>query len=335
MKKDFPHILQTPWWGLAKQKAQPGWTAFFFIKKMGKDAFLLTSPEPFKIEDLECACLVLERNLKFDLRLHYIPRGPWLDWSSTEQIKSCFEFLKDFASKRKAFFIRLEPDVYEGEIDEDLLQILGFKRTPSYIQAKDTVKVELNKTEEDLLSSFHPKHRYNIKLAQKRGLKVRCSNDVEDVKGFYELLVKTEIRHGGALRIHPLRYYQKIFEVLAPQNLSRLYLVEKDNKLVSASMVFTYGNEAIYMYGASDYEARRDMPNHLREWVSMLDARKEGRRYFDLWGVTMRNDPDGGIKRYKLGYCENVLNMAGTFDWAAKPFKYFAFKIMERMRRGI
>ena len=66
----------------------------------------------------------------------------------------------------------------------------------------------------------------------------------------------------------------------------------------------------------------------------MRDARDEGRAWFDLWGVTMRNDPDGGIKRYKLGYSERVENMAGTFDWSPRPLAHGAFKLLNRVRRG-
>ena len=89
------------------------------------------------------------------------------------------------------------------------------------------------------------------------------------------------------------------------------------------------------MFGAADYEFRRDMPNHLREWISMRDARDEGRKYFDLWGVTMRKDPGAGIKRYKLGYRDHVDQLAGTFDWAENWWKYELFNFANKVRRMV
>jgi lipid II:glycine glycyltransferase (peptidoglycan interpeptide bridge formation enzyme) len=332
MKKPFPHILQTPSWGRAKQEAISAWTPFFFVRRSGSPSFEQASAIG-DLATLESAILILERRLRFKQKLHYIPRGPWVDWADREAVHGVLDFVKDFAKKRKALFVRLEPDVYDREFDYKLMKNEGFIQTPEYVQANDTVKVLIAKEDEELLDSFHKKHRYNIKLAEKRGCTVRTSTDQEDVAHFYRLLEKTEQRHSGALHIHPLSYYEKVLAVLAEDNMARLYLVEKDGAVISASLVFTYGEEAIYMFGASDYEYRRDMPNHLREWHSMCDARAEGRKFFDLWGVTMRNDPDGGIKRYKLGYCERVENMAGTFDWTARKLAYGLFTLVDKIRR--
>jgi peptidoglycan pentaglycine glycine transferase (the first glycine) len=332
MKNAYPHILQTPAWGRAKQAAAPAWTPFFFSRKPGGD---FSAGESFTgPAGHESAILILERNLGLGQKLHYVPRGPWVDWADTKAVGDMLGFIKGFARRRGALFVRLEPDVYEPDFNYEAMRAAGFSRTPDYIQAKDTVKVPIAKNDEELLASFHHKHRYNIRLAEKRGLSVRSSTDEKDAAAFFGLLEKTERRHDGALHIHPLAYYQKVLSVLAAEKMARVYLVEKDAVVCAASLVFTYGHEAIYMFGASDYEFRRDMPNHLREWTSMRDARDEGRALFDLWGVTMRNDPDGGIKRYKLGYSEHVDNLAGTFDWSPRPLAYSLFKTLNRIRRG-
>jgi lipid II:glycine glycyltransferase (peptidoglycan interpeptide bridge formation enzyme) len=333
MKKPFPHILQIPSWGRAKQKAAPSWRPFFFAQPKDSAEFKLMETLP-DLAATEAAVLILERNLGMGQKLHYIPRGPWTDWQSAEAVHGTLSFIKDFARERKAMFVRIEPDAYVEEFNEQFVTSEGFHRTPDYIQAKDTVKIKIDGNDEELLASFHKKHRYNIKLAEKRGLTVRSSTDLKDVTAFYSLLRKTETRHSGALHIHPCSYYEKVLATLAADRMARLYLVEKDDKTVSASLVFTFGEEAIYMFGASDYEYRRDMPNHLREWTSMRDARAEGRKYFDMWGITMRNDPDEGIKRYKLGYCETARNMAGTFDWSGRPISYGLFKLFNTLRRG-
>ncbi len=333
MKNPFPHILQTPAWGRAKQAASPAWTPFFFVRRRGGAAFSAAET----IDDpaaMESSVLVLERELGFGQRLHYVPRGPWVDWADAAAVGEALGFLREYGRERGVLFTRLEPDAYAAGFDESPLTSAGFRRTPDYIQARDTVKVRIDKNDDELIASFHHKHRYNIKLAEKRGLSARSSTRAADVRLFYELLKKTEGRHGGALHIHPLSYYEKVLAVLAADGFARLYLVEKDGALASASLVFTYGAEAVYMFGASDYEYRRDMPNHLREWTSMRDARDEGRTWFDLWGVTMRNDPGGGIKRYKLGYSERVENMAGTFDWSPRPLAYAAFTALNKIRRG-
>jgi peptidoglycan pentaglycine glycine transferase (the first glycine) len=333
MKNPFPHILQTAAWGRAKQAAAPSWTPFFFTRPRGAPGF---TPAEALVDPagVEASVLILERALGFGQRLHYVPRGPWVDWADAGAAGAALAFIRDLARKRKVLLTRFEPDAFAAGFNYELVTAEGFRRTPDYIQAKDTVKVPINKSDDELLASFHHKHRYNIRLAEKRGLSVRASTAPADLRRFYALLVKTERRHGGALHIHPLAYYEKVLEVLAGEGLARLYLVEKNGAVASASLVFTYGVEAIYMFGASDYEFRRDMPNHLREWRSMRDARDEGRTCFDLWGITMRDDPDGGIKRYKLGFSDRVEDMAGTFDWSPRPLSHGLFKLLNKIRRG-
>ena len=333
MKQPFPHFLQTPAWGRAKQAAAPAWTPFFFVRDSGASVFRAADRFGDPAEHESCA-LILERSLGLGQKLHYIPRGPWVDWADETAVEATLSFIKNFARERKVLFTRMEPDALEGDFTYAPVRASGFTRTPDYIQAKDTVKVPIDKGDEELLASFHHKHRYNIKLAEKRGLAVRVSTDRRDAAVFYDLLLKTERRHGGALHVHPLSYYEKVLSVLAAERMARIYLVEKGTAVASASLVFTWGSEAIYLFGASDYEFRRDMPNHLREWHSMRDARDEGRRYFDLWGVTMRHDPGGGIKRYKLGYRDEIGVMAGTFDWSPRPLPYGLFKLLNAVRRG-
>ena len=183
MKNPFPHILQTPAWGRAKRAASAAWTPFFFARARGASEFEAASslPEPPAVES---SVLILERDLGLGQRLHYVPRGPWVDWADAAASGAVLERVRDFGRERKALFTRLEPDAFERDFNEDLVTAAGFKRTPDYIQAKDTVKVPVDKGDDELLASFHHKHRYNIKLAEKRGLSVRSSTSSEISAGF-------------------------------------------------------------------------------------------------------------------------------------------------------
>ncbi len=334
MRKPYPHLLQTPSWGRAKCKAQPPWTWYFFTMPTGAAAAgfqaAQTMGDPSAVK---ASVLILERNLGLGQRLHYIPRGPYVDWQDEPLVNDTLRFIKEFARQRSVIMVRLEPDIPEPGFNYAVMARLGFRRSADHIQPRDTVRFPIRFGDEELLAGFHKKHRYNIKLAGRRGLHVRTSVSPEDVTRFYNLLKKTELRHGGVLHIHPEEYYQVITRELAKDKMAVLYLVEKGTKTVSASLVTGYGDEAIYMYGASDYEFRRDMPSHLREWQSIRDARDAGREYFDLWGATMHNDPGGGIRRYKLGYHDEIETLAGCFDWSPSPFRYRLFTLLNKLRR--
>ncbi|MBN1798619.1 MAG: peptidoglycan bridge formation glycyltransferase FemA/FemB family protein [Spirochaetales bacterium] len=334
MRKPYPHLLQTPEWGKAKVKALPFWKWYFFIKP--QDGTEYTQYEIIDdLSKLESSVLILERKLGLGQRIHYIPRGPYVDWQNTKAVEDVLYFIKIFARKKSVLFTRFEPDIAKTLFDYDLVVERGFKPVRDHIQPQDTVCIPIQQSNQDLLSMFHKKHRYNIKLAEKRGLSVRTSTNPEDISVFYRLLQKTEQHHGGVLHIHPENYYRIIMGELAKNNMARLYIVEKEKQAISASLVVSYGNEAIYLFGASDYEFRRDMPNHLREWQSIQDARAAGRDFFDMWGATMRNDPTEGIKRYKLGFYPEIEQFAGTFDWSPQPLKYRTFTLLNKLRRKI
>ncbi len=334
MKSSYPHILQTPAWLGAKCSAQPAWCGKLWVKNIDQEAFQLIE----NVDDwssVETSVLILERNLPFGQKMQYVPRGPFVDWSNSENVKEVLELIRRGADAAGVIFTRFEPDVFEQDFPYELVKELNFLRTDDFVQAQDTVKVEIDKNDEDLMASFHKKHRYNIRLAQRRGLTVRSSTDPNDVSIFFQLTKKTDSRKEGAMNPHPEEYYQSIVRELAKSGMVKVYIVEKDGKPVSSSIVFIFGEEAIYMFGAADYEYHRDMPNHLREWVSMTDARDAGCKWFDLWGVTMRNDPGEGIKRYKLGYRDHIDKMAGTFDYAPAGWKYQLFNVANKLRRVV
>jgi len=334
MRKPYPHLLQTPEWGKAKVKALPVWKWYLYVKLLGGTEYAQCEALG-DLSRIESSVLILERNFGIGQRIHYIPRGPYVDWQNTKALKEMLNFILSFAVKKSVLFTRFEPDITKELFDYKLVTALGFKPVHDHIQPQDTVSIPIQQSDQELLAMFHKKHRYNIKLAVKRGLTVRTSTNPEDIAVFYSLLQKTEDRHGGVLHIHPEAYYRTIMGELAKNDIARLYIVEIEKRPISASLVASYGNEAIYLFGAADYEFRRDMPNHLREWQSIQDARASGRDYFDMWGATMRNDPDGGIKRYKLGFYNQIEILAGTFDWSPRPVKYKIFTLLNKLRRKL
>jgi lipid II:glycine glycyltransferase (peptidoglycan interpeptide bridge formation enzyme) len=331
MTNPYPHILQTPEWKKAKTHAHPNWSGDLWVRY--EDEFQVVD----EVEDwskVRSSVLILSRNLPLNQKIHYIPRGPFVDWSNKADVEQVLSHIKKIANDSGVIFTRMEPNIIKEKYPFNISKSMGFVQTSDYVQAFDTVKVAIDKSDDELIESFHKKHRYNIRLAKKRGLTVRSSINPDDVSRFYELTERTNDRRKGVMNPHNENYYQNIVRELGNYGYAKVYIVEKDNVPISSSIVFLFGDEAIYMFGASDYRYRRDMPNHLREWESMRDARENGCKRFDLWGITMRNDPAEGIKRYKLGYDENILEMAGTFDYYPSLWKYSFYKMVNKVRRA-
>ncbi|MBI2590665.1 MAG: peptidoglycan bridge formation glycyltransferase FemA/FemB family protein, partial [Candidatus Blackburnbacteria bacterium] len=99
------------------------------------------------------------------------------------------QFIKEYARKEKIIFIRLEPNVTSNlESARKFLRASGAVPGRRFFTS-ETFILDLTLSEKELLKSFHPKTRYNIRLAQKHGVTVTIENSE---KAFDEYLKQTE-----------------------------------------------------------------------------------------------------------------------------------------------
>lgn len=225
------HFLQSYEWGVFKSKS-PDWS------------FDTVGLENEKGE-LVAAALVLIRYLPIIKRpFFYIPRGFVLDFENTQLLKTFTEQMYAYAKSKKAIFFKIDPDLkyvdrsVDGEkiegaqANDQLIQSLttigyrhlGFTQDfDSSIQPRYTFRLNLNPSEKELLQGCHSKTRYNLKVAQKKGIEI-VEGTREDLKKFEEIMRVTGERDGFLTR--PLSYFEAMYDTLAPQNMCKLYLAK-------------------------------------------------------------------------------------------------------------
>jgi lipid II:glycine glycyltransferase (peptidoglycan interpeptide bridge formation enzyme) len=127
-------------------------------------------------------------------------------------------------------------------------------------------------------------------------------------------------------------------------------VAEFEGQIIAGVMVFAYGPESAYLYGASSDEHRREMPTYLLQWQAMLWAKEQGARWYDLWGIPenigeeetthdnqnleQKNIRDGlwGVYRFKQGFGGEVVRYAGTYDLVYNRAMYLLWQRMQRLR---
>ncbi len=178
-----------------------------------------------------------------------------------------------------------------------------------------------------------PKTRYNIGLAEKKGVSVRASTDVP---AFSRLLQVTAAR--DQFGAHTPAYYQRAFNLFHPQGECALLMAHVEDRPVAGVMVFARGPRAWYLYGASANEERHRMPNHLLQWEAMRWAAERGCQTYDLYGVPdldqaalevqFRSRSDGlwGVYRFKRGFGGSVVRAPGAFDRVYSPALYRLYR---------
>jgi lipid II:glycine glycyltransferase (peptidoglycan interpeptide bridge formation enzyme) len=84
----------------------------------------------------------------------------------------------------------------------------GWRYSSDQIQFKTTVLIDLTTSEEELLSRMKQKTRYNIRLAEKKGVVVRIGT-AEDFDLLYQMYAETSVRDGFVIRDE--EYYKTVW----------------------------------------------------------------------------------------------------------------------------
>lgn len=257
----------------------------------------------------------------------YTPRGPIFKggYDTKEAWVKISEKIKELAIKENIVFWRFEPIALPpSEIRAN------FKEVPP-IQPKNTLILNLESTEEDLLKKMHSKTRYNIKLAQKKGVRIKeAENTEKELNIFWELLNTTAERQKFGL--HNFEHYLNITK---SRINSKLYIASCREKNIAGILNISFGNTATYLHGASANEFRNLMPAPLLQWEAIKEAKKAGYKYYDFWGINKTDSRAKwdykkdweGITRFKTGFGGEEINFPGAYELPINNIMYDLYKI--------
>jgi len=261
----------------------------------------------------------------------YIPKGPLVNHSRPirSSASSLLSALHDTCRRNRAISLKVEPDWEDSTEAREWLELQGFVRSEQTVQPRRTVVIDLTADEETLLAQMKAKTRYNIRLAQRRGVTVRQGTE-KDLATFYQLLKITGQRAGFG--IHTQAYYTQAWKLFAAQQSVASFMAQFKGETIAAIMMFAWGGKAWYMYGASSNKGKRHMPNHLLHWEAMRSAKARGCRTYDLWGIPDVDEsalgPEtaeaekqgilstglGGLYRFKRGFGGREVRYVGAYD---------------------
>jgi lipid II:glycine glycyltransferase (peptidoglycan interpeptide bridge formation enzyme) len=321
-------LLQTTNW--ARLKNRFGWSSQrVWMRRNGR---------------LIAGAQVLFRSVALGIvKLGYIPHGPLVDWNDAEQVDVLFNHIDQAAYSRGAGMLKIEPRIWREEIPagewEALYKRHGCVPSPDTIQPPRTIVIDLRPTEESILAAMKQKTRYNIRLAEKKGVTVR-EGTAADLPVFNRLMQVTGER--DSFGIHQPQYYRAAHELFAPRDAA-LWLAEYEGRPLAGVMVFAWGDSAAYLYGASSDEERQRMPAYAAQWAAMRWAKARGCASYDLWGVpdaeeeeleasfTDREDGLWPVYRFKRGFGGEVKRTVGAAD---RVYNQLLHRLYAR-RRGL
>lgn len=290
---------------------------------------------------------ILFRRLPLGLQFAYVPRGPVADpaWDrgirnpqDSDALAELLDALCAAARERGAFALKIEPNW----LGAHPLPFRERVRVGTCFQPHITFHVDLTRDLDTILAHMKPKWRYNIRLAERKGVQVRAGS-ADDLALFYQLLQITSKRDGFA--IHSLDYYRAAFDLLSAHDRARLLVAEYEREPIAAIFVTAFGREAIYLYGASSNAHRERMPNHALHWAAMQWARARGCAHYDLWGIGATAEADvgaihesplqHGLYQFKQGFGGSVVRYVGAYDAIFSRVRFELYRRAVALRRGI
>jgi len=333
---DGRRFLQSTFW--AEFKGAHGWQPHFFEVK-GSEG------ESFKLS-------VLVRTFKkalFHFSIAYIPLADVVRFVGEKADSSLMESLaKSLKPKlpHDTMCVRFDPagDFFSIEeknkrVEELLLSSAMLKKTSVDIQPPDTVLLDITKSEDDLLSSMKNKWRYNIRLAERKGVVVKAvsAKDADfdkELDAFYSLYQTTASRDG--IGVHPKAYYRDLLERGSAGDIRvTLYIASHEDEPLAAIVVLFCKAEAVYLYGCSGNHKRNLMPAYLLQWTAIRDAKAFGSPCYDFYGCPPDDDenhPMHGLFLFKTGFGGVLIHRLGSFDAVLNGAVYGAYRFAENAR---
>lgn len=288
------------------------------------------------------AASILKRKIPHTNRcIMYAPRGPVMDTRNAALVEEFSAHLRGIAKAHGAILLKIDPPVpVEDTVSETNLRSAGFRPVVSEgfggTQPKCVMQLDLNMSLDDLLASFKPKWRYNIRLAEKKGVTVRLDCGREDLGAFYTLLLETAKRDGFLVRGR--KYFEDMWDILIPSGSILLALTYYESQVIAGALAYKFGDKAWYTYGASSNEHRNVMPNHLMQWELIQWAHGQGCKWYDFRGVSPRREASeddhlAGLNRFKEGFSPRFVEYVGEYDMVLSPTLYWMWNVaMPRVR---
>ena len=230
-------------------------------------------------------------------------------------------------------FVRVRPQLLATAENLKLLEELGLKKSPMHLAAEHTVMIDLNLPEEELLAKMRRQTRYEVRRAEKLGIKVVMDNSQEIFEEFCRVQGETAKRQDfvpPSLKV--LMAEREAFS----HDIMIYKAVTAEGEAIAYGLIIRGGKEADY-YEAASTELNRKLPGaYALLWRAILDAKAAGYARFNLWGIAPAGQPHhryAGVTTFKTGFPGEVVEFVPAHDMVISRLGYLKDFVVEAARK--
>ena len=276
--------------------------------------------------------LMIVRNAKRGRYLE-VPCGPLLNWKKQELAKQIFATIHEVAKMEKCVFVRTRPQLKNTTENMKMLEKLELTKSPMHLAAEHTVMIDLGVDEEELLANMRRQTRYEVRRADKLGIKVMYDDTEELFKEFHQVQTETARRQGFV----PPNLKTLMAEKEAFGDNARIYVAETaEGERIAYGLIIRDGLEGDY-YEAASTELNRKLPGaYALLWRAMRDLKADGYERFNLWGIAPPGQPNhryAGVTTFKTGFGGEVVEYVPAHDMVISRMGYLKDLVVEKARK--
>jgi len=260
----------------------------------------------------------------------HIRHGPILAEQTVQAWQTVLAHSIRLAREKGMWFVRFNPLIRDFDITDRVFR--ANKVIPAAIHRMDAEQcwiLNLQNTQQDILSGMRKSTRYEIRRAHKAGVVVERATDISRFHEFMDLYKKTSERHGFV----PHSGIRQEFERFSKSGKAWIYLGRHEGRLVSGAIIIDCGNQAIYHHGAS---VPYSVPvSHAVQWQAICDAKERGMAIYNFWGVAPEHasrHPWHGISVFKRGFGGTLVTYMHAKDIPVSLW-YILPRTIETVRR--
>lgn len=276
------HPLQL--WGWGQLKSAHGWSA---------DRLLA-----YDEENIVAAAQILTRKLPLPLRAYsYIPRGPLGEkGSDAEFLDAMSRFIK---REHKSVTLAIEPDSEIFDAPK------WWRKTSNRILPAQTIILDLNLSDSDLLAAMVKKTRQYIRKSAGSGITIKAVRTREELDKCLAIYHETSRR--AKFDVHKDQYYIDVFSLLGEH--SPIFAAYKDDEPVAFLWLAISADTAFELYGGMNDIGQELRANYALKWHAIRTVKEWGLSRYDFGGLI--ND---GVSHFKRSWTDHETELAGTFE---------------------
>lgn len=274
-------------------------------------------------QEIVASALVVIDRTSFGLSTWEVPRGPLLSEKIKEKREKLLEKIIEDAKKEHCLSLYLSPPT------TDFFSVhFSLFSSNRLVMPTATRLINLNLSEDELLAQMKPKGRYNIKLAEKHGVRIVQSDDVTAYAALAKQTWKRDDFRG------PKSGYTHFLKDLPGSFLLLASPADRPDEPVAGLLGAIWRSTGLYYYGASSDHHRELMAPYLLQWEAMKLCKARGCPSYDLFGIApegVMNHPWAGVSDFKTKFGGTVMSYPPEQEITLRPRMKSLLKIKRKI----